>query len=347
MTRAVKKAAATSATAFFLQLWHTGRVSSSKYQPDGRPPPSASATKCESEGGVTLPDFSTVPYETARALELAEIQEVVRHYGAAARNAVQAAGFDGVEVHLANGYLPEQFLRRSSNKREDAYGAASFESRARFALEIVRAAAEGAGGAERVGARLSPFGKFLIGSVDNDAVEFYVYLVKELAKVGIAYIHVIEPRMTDGNKEAEDWDRSWSVDPLRRAWYAAVSQGAGEGKEQNGNGHPSGSGSGSGSNRLFISAGGFNRKRALEHAEKHPRDLIAFGRFWLSTPDLPARLEADAPLNYYDRSTFYVPDVVKGYTDYPTLREVEAEIGKYEVKEHYDGSKIFVAKKKK
>ena len=350
VTSAVKKAAtATGATAFFLQLWHTGRVSSSKYQPDGRPPPSASATKCESEGGVTLPDFSTVPYETARALEVSEIEEIVNHYGAAARNAV-AAGFDGVEVHLANGYLPEQFLRLSSNKRDDGYGAGSFDSRARFALEIVRAAAEGAGGAEAVGVRLSPFGKSRMGSADEDAVEFYVFLVKELEKLGIAYAHVVETRMTDGNKEAENWDRSWSIDPLRRAWHAAVEGEKGEGKAgQNANGGTSSSSSpySSGRNRQFIAAGGFNRKRALEHMEKHPRDLIAFGRFWLSTPDLPARLKADKPLNQYHRDSFYIPDVVKGYTDYPTLEQIEADIDTYKVKEHYDGSKTFVLKEKK
>lgn len=179
VTSAVKKAAAAAAPAtFFCQLWATGRVSARAYQPDGRPPPSASATKFEGEGGVTLPDFTTVPYETARALEVAEIEQLVGQYGTAARNAI-AAGFDGVECHLANGYLPEQFMRRSSNKREDAYGAApGFESRARFTLEVVKAAVEGAGGAERVGVRLSPFGQFLMSSIDEDAVEFYVYLVK-------------------------------------------------------------------------------------------------------------------------------------------------------------------------
>ena len=360
VTAAVKNAAAkqggkptttttTIPATFFLQLWHTGRVSASGYQPDGGPAASASATKYKGGGGVTLPDFTTVPYETARALKIPEIKELVRSYGAAAKNAI-SAGFDGCECHLANGYLPEQFLRRSSNLRDDAYGSGTFESRARFALEVVGAAAEGAGGPERIGVRLSPFGQFLMGSVDEDAVEFYSYLVKELAALGIAYVHVIEPRMTEGNKEAESWDRSWSLDPLREAWREAVDgkgkeKEGGREEEQNGNGNGASSSSPpSPSNRLFIAAGGFNRQRALDHSARHPRDLIAFGRFWLSTPDLPARLEADEPLNLYDRSTFYVPDVVKGYTDYPTLAEVEKEREKYEVKEHYDGSKVFVKK---
>ena len=361
-TAAAKEAAAPTPlpATFFCQLWATGRVSASAYQPDGRPPPSASATRFEGAGGVTLPEFSSVPYETARALEVGEIEELVDHYGRAARNAVSKAGFDGVEVHLANGYLPEQFLRRSTNKRGDAYGADTFENRARFALEIVRAAAEGAGGADRVGVRLSPFGQFLMGSVDDDAADFYAYLVRELAKVGIAYVHVIEPRMTEGNKEAENWDRSWSLEPLRQAWHAAVEEeeeeaAGGKKEQQNGNASSSSSSLSSSSSknatattntsRRFIAAGGFNRKRALEHAERFPDDLVAFGRFWLSTPDLPARLEADEPLNQYHRDSFYIPDTVKGYTDYPTLAEVEAQADKYEVKEHYDGSKIFVLKK--
>jgi 2,4-dienoyl-CoA reductase-like NADH-dependent reductase (Old Yellow Enzyme family) len=176
----------------------------------------------------------------------------------------------------------------------------------------------------------------------------------ELARLGIAYIHVIEPRMTQGNKEAEDWDRSWDVDPIRRAWHAAVEEAEEEGgsEQQNGNGNASPSSSksttsssSSSSTRRFIAAGGFNRQRALEHMERFPQDLVAFGRFWLSTPDLPTRLESDKPLNQYHRDTFYIPDVVKGYTDYPTLEEVEKEMDKYEVKEHYDGSKIFVLKK--
>lgn len=287
---------------FWAQLWHVGRVGHNAYTADGGPPYAPSAITCPAEGGVMLPDFSTVPHVVPRAMTNADIDKTVDDYVRAAQNAL-AAGFDGVEFHSANGYLSEQFLRASSNQRDDEYGPSGPHGRATFALRVVEALVA-AIGADRVGIRLSPWGRFLIDapSVEDDHPT-YDHLVKTLAaaKDPIAYLHVIEPRMALGNEESAPPPDA-SLQRWRALWGG----------------------------RPFIAAGGFNRERALAHCAAHPdNELVSVGRWFLANPDLVARWAADGPdglpLNKYRREFFYVggPTGQQGYTDYPTFDQVK------------------------
>jgi N-ethylmaleimide reductase len=174
----------------FLQLWHVGRVSHSSFQPGGVLPVAPSAVPISSGFKTATADGKVVPYETPRALQTTEIPSVIEAYRQAARNA-REAGFDGVEVHGANGYLIEQFLQSSSNLRTDRYGG-SIENRVRFLLEVTRAVIE-VWGADRVGVRLSPYG-VANGSGEADPMPLYTHAVKSLDPLGLAYLHFIEPR---------------------------------------------------------------------------------------------------------------------------------------------------------
>lgn len=268
--------AAHPGAAFFAQLWHTGRVAHNAYMENGGAPYGPSAIMCPSEGGVMLPDYSTVPYVQPREMTKADIDKTIADYVTAAQNAL-AAGFDGVEFHSANGYLAEQFLRASSNQRTDEYGPSGGpHGRATFSLRVVSALVN-AIGADRVGIRLSPRGRFLIDAPDVEVDHATCdVLVKSLASAPspIAYIHMIEPRMCLGNEESTLSPSHASLDRWRALWGG----------------------------RVFIAAGGFNRARALTHCAAHPaNELVSIGRWWLSTPDLPARFAAEgeegAPLN--------------------------------------------------
>ncbi|KAJ7691445.1 hypothetical protein B0H17DRAFT_982629 [Mycena rosella] len=218
-----------------------------------------------------------------RALTVAEIKEYVGLYAQAAKNAIEAR-FDGVEIHGANGYLVDQFLQDVSNKRTDEYGG-SVENRARFALEVVDAVTA-AIGAERTAIRFSPWSPFLEMGM-SDPLPTFSYVISELAAryPSLAYLHLVEPRVS-GNLSREAAAHE-SNDALRALWAP----------------------------RPFVRAGGFTRKSAFEAAESG--DLIAFGRLYISNPDLPARLEKDVPLTAYDRSTFYLvgENSPRGYTD--------------------------------
>ncbi|KAJ6479016.1 hypothetical protein C8R45DRAFT_1063279 [Mycena sanguinolenta] len=218
-----------------------------------------------------------------RALNVAEIKEYVGLYAQAAKNAIEA-GFDGIEVHGANGYLVDQFLQDVSNKRTDEYRG-SVENRARFALEVVDAVSA-AIGSERTAIRFSPWSPFLEMGMP-DPLPTFSYVISELAVryPVLAYLHLVEPRVS-GNSSREATAHE-SNDTLRALWAP----------------------------RPFVRAGGFTRKNALEAAESG--DLIAFGRLYISNPDLPARLEKDVPLTAYDRSTFYLvgENSPRGYTD--------------------------------
>lgn len=261
-----------------------------------------------------LPDYSTVPYVQPREMSAADIDAVVAAYVAAAKNAL-AAGFDGVELHSANGYLLEQFLRASSNQRTDKYGPGGLYGRATLTLRVIKALVD-AVGADRVGVRLSPFGRFLIDppSVEDDHPTYDV-LVRELASIGIAYVHMIEPRMCTGNEETALESADASLDRWRKLWVAGAP------------------------GRVFMAAGGFNRQRALDHCAAHPdNEVVCIGRWWLANPDLVARFQADAPLNPYDRDTFYVGGD-RGYTDYPVLKDVPADAPTGRAR---DGSRVFV-----
>ncbi|KAL0567648.1 Alpha-1,3-mannosyltransferase-like protein [Marasmius crinis-equi] len=241
-----------------------------------------------------LPILGSGHAESPRPLTVEEIREYMEYYAEAAKNAVHKAGFDGVEVHGANGFLIEQFLKESSNRRTDSYGG-SPENQARFALEVIDAIVD-AVGPRKTALRLSPWNTFQDTGV-KDPIPTYSYLVKELKKAHptLAYIHVVEPRIDGANDvDPEDvGDRSNNF--IREIW----TQGPG------------------GNERRLISAGNHDLATGVELADTKG-DLVAYGRRFISNPDLPYRLKHDIPLTPYDRDTFYVPGShdPRGYTDY-------------------------------
>jgi N-ethylmaleimide reductase len=268
----------------FLQLWHVGRLSHASYQADGGPPVAPSAVRAD--GTVRTADGGREPYQTPRALRTDELPGLVEAYARAARNAMRA-GFDGVEVHGANGYLLEQFLQSRTNLRTDAYGG-SIENRARLLLDVTRAAASVCG-AERVGVRLSPFG-VANGSGEADPEPLYRHVIRALDAIGLAYLHLIEPRASGaGQAEVDHQDVPSAAALFRADWRGAL-----------------------------IAAGNFRGDTAAAAIEAGHADAIAFGRLFISNPDLPARLRAGAPLTPYDRATFYTQGEA-GYVDYPTM----------------------------
>ena len=274
----------------FLQLWHGGRISHSSLQPDGGVPQSASDVP-PSSGMVLGADFKPHPFETPRPLRADEIPALVAAYGQAARNAV-AAGFDGVEIHGANGYLLEQFLQSRTNKRTDAYGG-SIENRARLMLEATQAAVD-AIGADRVGIRLSPYGR-ANDSGEDDPMPLYSYVIGQLNKLGLAYLHLIEPRASGaGQREVDHQDVPSGCETVRPLWNGAL-----------------------------ITAGNFKSENAAATVAKGHADAIAFGRYFIANPDLPELVRRNAAFRPYDRSTFYGGDA-RGYTDYAPLSAAAA-----------------------
>ncbi|XP_072991279.1 12-oxophytodienoate reductase 1-like [Typha latifolia] len=265
---------------FFCQIWHVGRVSNYSYQPNGQAPISCSDKPITLEIG---PDGETLDYSPPRRLRIDEISQIVNDFRLAARNAIEA-GFDGVEIHGANGYLIEQFMKDNVNDRTDEYGG-SLENRCRFALEVVQAIADEIG-PDRVGIRLSPFMDYLESS-DSDPEALGLYMAQSLSKYNILYCHAVEPRMiiVDGKLTIPH-----ALLPMRKAF-----------------------------NGTFIVASGYDREEGNKVVAEDYTDLVAFGRRFLANPDLPKRFELNAPLNKYDRKTFYTPDPVVGYTDYPFL----------------------------
>ena len=265
----------------FLQLWHTGRSSHSSFQPGGVLPVAPSAIAITSGKSLT-PEWKSVPYETPRALELSEIAGIIEAYRQGARNAMEA-GFDGVELHGANGYLIQQFLDSQSNQRTDIYGG-SVENRARLLLEVTAALIE-VWGADRVGVRMSPFGSYN-DMGDPDPIGLYGHVLTKLGELDIAYAHLIEAR--DG--AGMEIDTPQGVDQLRPFWR-----------------------------KNLLLAGGFTGETADAAIRAGRADAIAFGRHFLANPDLPLRLKTGAPLNAYDRKTFYGGGAA-GYIDYPALQ---------------------------
>jgi N-ethylmaleimide reductase len=271
----------------FSQLWHVGRVSHPSLQPDGMLPvaPSAIAPSGEAfveaeNGGAAL-----VPFVPPRALQLEEMPYVVQQFERGARNAL-TAGFDGVEVHAANGYLLDQFLNSTSNRRTDDYGG-SVENRARLLLEVIEAAGE-VWGSDRVGVRLSPLGTFNdMGDEDPEAT--FGHVVERLNGYGLAYLHVVR-RFKESEDGTEMDPEAGSMMRLIRDAYKG---------------------------RLMV-AGGFELDEAEEWLRTDKADLIAFGRKFLANPDLPERFRLGVDLNVDDPTTYYGGDG-KGYTDYPTL----------------------------
>jgi N-ethylmaleimide reductase len=268
------------------QLWHVGRISHRSFQPDGIAPVAPSAVPAA--GKTFTRTDGMVPFETPRALSLDEIDQLVAAYRAGAMNAL-AAGFDGVEIHGANGYLVQQFLHQETNLRTDGYGG-SVPNRARFALEVADAASD-VFGADRVGIRFSPLGK-ANDSGHHDEMAVYRYVVSMLSDRGLGYLHLIEPRGDGtGTDLSTHADEPTAAAVFRPYWPGKL-----------------------------ITAGGFDKHSAEAVIDAGDADAVAFGRAFIANPDLPARLATGAELNAYDRSTFYQGSHV-GYTDYPALTD--------------------------
>jgi N-ethylmaleimide reductase len=275
----------------FLQLWHVGRVSHSSFQPGGALPVAPSAVPITGNGMMAMTaDGKMVPYETPRALEIAEVTAVVDAFRQAAGNALKA-GFDGVEIHGANGYLIEQFLQSHTNLRTDRYGG-SIANRARLLIELTQAAID-VWGANRVGVRLSPYG-VANGSGEADPMPLYSHVIQALDTLGLAYLHFIEPRSSGAGRAEVNHQNVPSAMALFRPMWRGV----------------------------LISAGGFTGETAEAAIAAGHADAIAFGRIFISNPDLPRRLREGFPLTPYNRATFYGGEAA-GYTDYPVHDELE------------------------
>jgi N-ethylmaleimide reductase len=276
--KAITRAVHEAGSKIVAQLWHVGRVTHSDLTGGAQPvAPSAVTPKVTAytrNGKVDAPQ--------PRELSVDEIKQVVGEYRRGAANAIRA-GFDGVEIHGANGYLVDQFLRDGANKRTDAYGG-SIENRARFALEIVDAVIAEIG-AGRVGIRLSPVTPSNDLS-DTNPQALFGYLIEQLNLRGIAFIHFIEGA-TGGKRDVPGFDFSWA----RKAFKGT-----------------------------YIANNGYSRDMALNTIEAGHADAIAFGRAYIANPDLVQRLKKNAPLNAPDPKTFFAPGPV-GYIDYPALEE--------------------------
>jgi N-ethylmaleimide reductase len=262
----------------FLQLWHVGRISHPSLQPGGALPvaPSAIAPKGQA---WTLEGMK--PYVTPHALELAEIAGIVEDFRRGARNA-REAGFDGVELHGANGYLLDQFLRDGTNRRSDAYGG-NPQHRARFLIEVTQAIV-GEWGGERVGVRLSPTNPYNDIADSNPAATFAV-AVSALARFDLAYLHIVEPATGDPVAAGEVPDLKF----FRKLWRG-----------------------------VLIGNKGYDFARANAVIADGTADLVSFATLFLANPDLPERFRRDGPFNPPDRKTFYGGGAA-GYTDYPPL----------------------------
>jgi len=270
----------------FLQLWHTGRISHSSHRYDAALPVAPSAI--QPAGEAYGADFKSYPFEIPRALTLNEIPAVVDEFRQAA-NKAKAAGFDGIEIHAANGFLIDQFLQDKTNVRSDQYGG-SISNRMRFLLEVLAVVKESYSSRE-IGVRLSPFGK--LGDIGDSApLQLFHEVIQVLSTYNLAYLHLIEPRANVGLNEEQDLSQPESVCAMFREVF----------------------------NGPLIASGGFTKASAETLIAKGHADAVAFGRTFIANPDLPYRLSIDAPLTPYNRTTFYGGGA-EGYTDYPTLQQ--------------------------
>jgi len=261
----------------FVQLWHTGRVSHPDYH-GGEPPVAPSAIAPRGEA----PTYEGMkPYVTPRPLDLGEIPAIIEDYKRAAENALKA-GFDGVEIHGANGYLIDQFLRDGTNKRTDRYGG-SIENRMRFLLEVTGAVVE-VWGPGRVGVRLSPSGTFN-DMRDSDPVKTFTYAAKRLNEFDLAYLHIVDALADDIRHGA----LTVPLETMRSSFKDTL-----------------------------VACGEYDKERATRAIGAGLCDAVAFGRLYISNPDLVERFRKGASLNDADPSTFYGGGE-EGYTDYPTL----------------------------
>ncbi len=261
----------------YLQLWHVGRVSHSSFL-NGQLPVAPSAVKID---GKHYTPEGMQPFETPRALEIHEIKALVKEYAQAASNAVEA-GFDGVEIHGANGYLIDQFIKDGSNKRTDAYGG-SIENRSRFLFEVLSAVCDTIG-CVRTALRLSPSGTFN-SMTDTNPTEAFQYICNKLNDFDLAYLHIIDALEADIKHGANVVE----LQVLRDAYKG-----------------------------VLITNGEYDKIRGNKAIENELADAVAYGTLYISNPDLPERFETDAPLATADPHTFYTHDE-KGYTDYKTI----------------------------
>lgn len=288
--KAVTEAVHNAGGRIFCQMWHVGRVSHYAYQPGGRAPVSSSAISMGGEG--RLPDGSKAPHPIPRALETDEVPLVVEQYRRAAENA-RAAGFDGVELHGANGYLPDQFLRDGVNQRTDQWGG-SIENRARFHIEATKALVD-VWGAGRVGVRLSPSGVFN-SMRDSNPKATFGYLVTALGKLGLAYLHITEATSDD---RAAGPASIPGYEPIPTSFFRPMFKGT------------------------LITNAGFDYQKAQQYVQSGTADAVAFGQLFIANPDLPTRFKRlaerrETSFNPPDYSTFYGGGA-RGYTDYPAL----------------------------
>ena len=266
------------------QLWHTGRASHPSVQPEGQLPVGPSPIAID---GLTFARNGRTPYVTPRALDAGEIPQIVGHYASVAANA-REAGFDAVELHSANGYLVDQFLQDSSNRRTDRYGG-SIENRVRLLVEIVVALVDSVGPG-RVGVRISPASSFQ-DMADSDPHRLFDHVVRALAEHDLAYLHIVEPGI-DGWRDA----RFQRESPIGSEWIRARYAGT------------------------IVAAGGYTAESATRAIESGTVDAVAFGRHFIANPDLPRRLIENLPIAEPNRETFYSGGD-QGYIDYPVWRE--------------------------
>jgi N-ethylmaleimide reductase len=266
----------------YIQIWHVGRVSHTALQPGGGKPVAPSAIRAK---GKTFVNGTFTEISEPRALELSEISGIIDDFRRAGANALEA-GFDGVEIHGANGYLLDQFAKDGANKRTDAYGG-SIENRAKLMLEVAKAVSAEVG-ADRTGIRISPVTPANDVS-DSNPQPLFDHIVDALDALKLVYIHVIEGA-TGGPRDYAPFDYA----SLRKRFSGA-----------------------------YMANNGFDPALAEKALATGAADLIAFGKLFISNPDLVERLRRGAPLNEWDKATFYGGGA-KGYTDYPTLQAAEA-----------------------
>ena len=266
------------------QLWHVGRISHSSLHPEQGLPeaPSAIAPTGQTYGA----DWKLHDYETPKAMTAEDIARLLTDFELAAANA-KAAGFDGVEIHSANGYLLDQFLQDKTNHRTDGYGG-SIENRMRLLGEVIESVAK-VYPSDCIGVRLSPYGSFN-DMADSDPIALFNAVIQKLNGYHLSYVHMIEPRSTSAGGN----DKVNAEAPITSEIFRAAYQGK------------------------FISAGGYDQAMGEAVLEAGLADAVAYGRLYISNPDLAERFQQGAALNAYDRASFYGGAEV-GYTDYPTL----------------------------
>lgn len=268
----------------FAQLWHVGRISHTSFHEKEGLPIAPSALK--PYGKTFTNDWSFVPYETPKEMTQSDIDLVIEQFYQAALNA-KKAGFDGVEIHNANGYLLDQFLQTKTNQRKDNFGG-SYENRTRL-LNLILNKVKTVYESDKIGVRLSPYGSF--GDIsDEDPEGLFTYVIEMLNTHNLGYLHVIEPRSTSAGGDDNVNSEAPNTSEIFRNVYKGV----------------------------FISAGGYDRQLGEATLQNNLADAIAYGRLFISNPDLVERFAKNAPLTPYNRTTFYGGNEV-GYTDYPSL----------------------------